>query len=317
MRTLPILCVFAAATLAPAQELRRGLAAADAVVVGRQVGKTDHDANVTMHRVQVVLDVRGAGGHGAVTVLDWPKLSLHARPTPRQSRLYCLEDASAIATRLGLPAANAPYYKMVGWPGSNPLIGAEPATDPSVRFAQVLAAAENGANPANTAAAIAATALAGEPVLRVEATRLLTERPDLRSRIDGLQWSHLLSRATGEMADVPYKIALAELCAEQQLDGVFDALLVSVGPVTDTEYARTVGRLGKALHGEDAAVRIQARLRMAGDVKDRNALLLALGATNTTTALDALLAMDKKDAAVLNALQEHRSPRAQAAAKQR
>ena len=317
MRTLPILFLTAFAAFAPAQELRRGLVAADAVVVGRQVGKTEHDATLTLHRVQVVLDVRGAGGHTAVTVLDWPTLSMHNRPMPRQSRLYCLEDASATATKLGLPSANGPYYKMVGWPGSNPLVGAEPATDAAVRFAQVLAASEAGTNPAITAAAVCSTALAADAALRVEATRFLTERADLRSKLSSVQWNQLLARATGEMEDMPYKIALAELCGEQKLDGVFDTLLVSLGQVTDAEFARTVGRIGAALHGEDSASRIGERLRRAADAKDRGALLLALGASNTTAALDALQQMDAKDAAVAAGLKEHRAAKAPVPAPER
>jgi len=315
MRILPLLSsLFAFAVTASAQDLRRGIVDADAVVVGRQVGKTEHDEDLLLHRVQVVLDVRGAGGNTAVTVLDWPKLALHQRPTPRQSRLYCLQDAAAIATRLGLPSANGPYFKMVAWPGSNPLVGAEPQNDPAVRFAQLLAASESGAAPSETASALATMALQSDPTLRLEATRYLTERGDLRSKLVGLQWNQLLSRATGEIEDVAYKTALAELCAEQKLDGVFDALIVSLGQVTDADYARTVGRIGRSLHGEQAADKLGERLRSAGKPEDRAALLLALGATNTKTAFDALQRMDKKDAAVDAALKEHRSSRAKEAA---
>jgi hypothetical protein len=297
-----------------AQELRRALVDADAVVVARQVGKTAHDDDVTVHRLQVVLDVRGAAGATAVSVLDWPKLSLHNRPVPRQSRLYCLQDASRQATRLGLPAADGPYFRMVAWPGSNPLVGAEPAHDPGVRFAQLLAASIAGtAAPADTAAGLYTTALQADATMRLEATRYLAERPDLRAKLGGLQWSQLIARAAGEVDDVPFKIALAELCAEQRLDGVFDALVVALGQVDDPEYARTVGRIGTMLHGEQAATRLQERLRQAAQPPTRRALLLALGATNTQTALDALLRMDRKDAAVEAALREHRSPQAKEA----
>ncbi len=310
--TLPLVTL-ALAAVAPAQELRRALVDADAVLVARQVGKTAHDDDVALHRLQVLLDVRGAGGAAAVTVLDWPKLSLHHRPTPRQSRLYCLQDATRQATRLGLPAANGPYFKMVAWPGSNPLVGAEPANDPSVHYAQLLAASIAGAAPDATAAGLFATALQGDPVLRLEAARYLAERPDLRSKLGGLQWSQLIARAAGEVDDVPFKIARAELCAEQRLDGVFDALVIGLGQVADPEYARTVGRLGTFLHGEDAAARLQDRLRHAAQPRVRASLLLALGATNTRGALDALLRMDATDAAVGAALREHRSPRAREA----
>jgi hypothetical protein len=307
---VPFLGLIAAVS---AQELRRGLVAADAVIVARQLGKTAHDEDVELHKLQVLHDVRGAKGAPTVTVLDWPKLALHQRPMPRQSRLYCLQDASKAAARLGLPENGGPYFKMVGWPGSNPLVGAEPATDPSVRFAQILAASETGTAPTDTATALFQTALQGAPTVRNEAVRYLTERGDLRAKLVGLQWSQLIARAAGELEDVPYKIALAELCAEQRLDGVFDALVIGLSEIPDPEYARTVGRLGKALHGEDAAVRLTERLRRAAQPAQRAPLLLALGATNTDSALDALLRMDRTDAAVEAALREHRSPKAQEA----
>ncbi len=315
LRTIPLpTAFFALLALAPAQDLRRGLVAADAVVVAREVAKTAHDEDVTLHRLQVLLDVRGAAEVRTVTVLDWPKLSRHQRPTPRQSRLYCLQDATKTAERLGLPAADGPYFKMSGYAGSNPLVGADPAADATVRFARVIAANAAGAPPTETAQALFATAVQGDASVRSEAAQLLTERGDLRSKLDALQWSQLVTRAAGEVEDVPYKIALAELVAEQRLDGVFDALVVGLAQVGDPEYARTVGRIGKMLHGEDAATKVMERLRQAGQKPARDALLLALGATNTQTALDALLHMDRADTAVEAALREHRSPRAQEAA---
>jgi hypothetical protein len=296
-----------------AQDLRRGLVAADAVVVAREVHKTASGDELELHKLQVMLDVRGASGAAAVTVLDWPRLSLHQRPTPLQSRLYCLQDASKIAERLGLPASEGPYYKMVGFAGSSPLVGAELATDCVVRFAQMLAASTAGAPPTDTANALVTTVLQGDASVRTEAAKYLTERPDLRAKLLGIQWSQLVTRAAGETDDVPFKIALAELCAEQHLDGVFDALIVGLSEVHDPEYARTVGRIGKMLHGEEAATKITDRLRQAGQASTRATLLLTLGATNTQTALDALLRMDRRDAAVEAALREHRSPRAQEA----
>lgn len=315
MRTVPILCSTLCLTaLCAGQDLRRGLVDADAVIVGRQVQKRAHDDDLTLHRVQVVLDVRGAGGAPAVTVLDWPKLSLHNRPTPRQSRLYCLQDASAVATRLGLPAADGPYFQMVGWAGSNPLVQQDLDRDPMVRLARLLAASDAGRAPADTAAALADMALEPSPELRREATLHLAERPDLRSTLNGLWWNRLAARAVAEVDDIDYKVALAELCAAQRLDGLLDSLAVSLGPVTDPRYARCVGRIGKLLHGEQATERLLARLRTAGQDRDRQALLLAIGATRTESALEALLQMDKQDAAVQAALREHRSRRATEAA---
>ncbi|MBM4059963.1 MAG: hypothetical protein FJ265_02555 [Planctomycetes bacterium] len=317
MRALPLFCSLLFAVPPAAQDLRRGLLDADAVVVGRQVGRTRHGDQLDLHRLQVLHPIRGAGGAGAVTVLDWPQLGLHQRPSPRQSRLYCLQDASATAARLGLPPAQGPYYKMVGWAGSSPLIGAELDADPVVRFARVLARSEAGARPLDTAAELCRIALeAGAPV-RTEAARLLGERPELRAQLAPLQWSQLLARAGGELEDVGLKIALAELCAEQRLEGLLDTLAVSLGPVQDADYARAVGRIGRLLHGEQATERLQERLvRLAGP-QDRAMVLLAIGATNTESALELLLRCrnaDRADRAVEAALAEHRSPRAREAA---
>lgn len=322
MRTLPILAsLLGIAALAPSQELRRGLVDADLVVVARQVAKTVRDEDLVLHRLQVIHHVRGAAEVAAVTVLDWPKLALHERPTPRQSRLYCLQDASAQATRLGLPAADGPYFKMVGWAGSNPLVGADVETDPFVAFARLLARSEAGAPPVDTAAALCTTALSGPPGVRTEAARFLTERPNLRATLGDVQWSKLLIRAGGEVDDVTHKIALAELCAEQHLPGVLDALVVALGQVPDAEYARTVGRIGVMLHGEGVTEKLQQRLVNLADPHDRAAVLLAIGATNTTSALEALLRMDGlsggKDAAIEAALREHHSPQAREAVARR
>lgn len=299
----------------PGQDLHRAILGADVVVVGRQVGKTAFDPELTLHRVQIVADIHGGDGHKAVTVLDWPNLALHQRPTPRQTRLYCLKDASVTATRLGLPAQDGPYYKMIGWAGGNPLVGADLERDPVVGFARVLAAAERGAPPAITAAAVCELALRGDPAVRTAAAKLLTERTDLRGHLSAIQWSQLASRAGGEVDDVPFKIALAELCAEQRLPDLLEALLLSVGTVQDPEYARAVGRIGAYLHGNDAAQRLLAQLQQTREPGHRERLLLALGATSTDTALTTLLQMKRAgaDAAVDAALREHRSPRAQEA----
>ena len=60
---------------------------------------------------------------------------------------------------------------------------------------------------------------------------------------------------------------------------------------------------------------LQQRMTQLRDEKDRAVVLLAIGATNTDSALDALLRMDMagKNTAVEAALKEHRSPRAREA----
>lgn len=318
-RSLPfvsaLFALFAADALV-GQDLRKGLASADLVVVARQVGKQAANAELTLHRLQVVDVVRGGTqGLAAVVVLDWPTLALHQRPSPRQQKLYCLRDATGTAAKAGLPAEQGPYYLMVGYTGSNPLIGADLEHDPVLGFARILAAAEAGARPADTAAAISDLALRGDAAVRTEAVMLLSERSTLRSRLTPVQWSELVARATGETESVPYKIALCELCAEQHIDGLLEALVVSLGAVEDPEFARCVGRIAH-LHGEDGARPLQARLQTARDDATRKQVLLALGASNTRAGLQTLLQLRGNigaDAAVDAALREHRSPQAREA----
>ena len=318
MRLLSVLCsALALTTTSASQSLRRGLVDADVVIIGRQVGKKPHGDELVMHRVQILDPLRGISGDRAVTVLDWPKLSLHNRPTPRQSRLFCLQDASAAALRLGLPSSGGPYYKLLGWAGSHPLISADRDKDPIVQFARVLTNSERGVAPGETAAALAQLAISGDVKVRTEAARYLAERGDLQSKITSVHWTQLMASATGEVEDIDRKIALATLCAEQRLDGLVDALAVSLGPVTDPRYARCVGRISKALHGERATEILGRRLRNLAKPKDRKMLLIAIGASNTQSALDALLKMNQRDEAVIAGLREHRSKRAQDAVKSR
>lgn len=313
MRTFPLAIATLLGALLPAQDLRRGINAADVVVVARQIGMTKRGDALVLHRVQVIHDIRGAAGHKAVTVLDWPKLSMHVRPQPRQSRLYCLKEATGAASRLGLPADGAPYYKMVGWSGSNPLIGADVGNDPVVQFAAVLARGVAGASATDTASDLATLATTGAKSVRTEAAMLLAERGDLRATVAAAHWSRLVARASGETEDIAYKIALAQLCAEQRLVGLVDKLAVSLGPVQEAEYARVVGRIAKVLHGEEATAVLERRLPHLRNAEDRAVVLRAIGATNTDTALAFLLQLDSvvgKDAAIEAALREHRSPRA-------
>jgi len=320
MRNNLLLLGLLATAALPAQDLRRGLLDADLVVVGRQVGRTPHDEQLELHRLQILRDVRGAEGRTAVTILDWPKLALHQRPAIRQTRLYCLQDASAAAERLGLPAAQGPYYKMIGWAGANPLLGADLDQDATVQFAELLARSEAGASPTNTAEDLFRIATAGTPVLRLEATRLLIERGDLRQRLLPPHWSQLVARATGEADDMPYKTALTELCAEQRLEGLVELLAVGLGQVQDADYARTVGRIAKVLEGEAATRILHQRLLQQREPKERATLLLAIGATNTDSALQLLLQLDGMpgaDPAVVAALREHRAPQAREASARR
>ena len=71
MRTLPLLfSTLGLVALATGQNLRKGLVDADCVIVGRQVGKKPHGDSLSLHRVQVLENLRGADGYRAVTVID-------------------------------------------------------------------------------------------------------------------------------------------------------------------------------------------------------------------------------------------------------
>jgi hypothetical protein len=263
----------------------------------------------------VIRTLRGTEA-AVVTVLDWPNLSLNQRPVPQQQKLYCLKDASATATKLGLPADQGPYYKMVGHAGSSPVVGEKIDADPAVKLALILAAAERGARPAETAADVCDLALTGAAAVRAEAANLLTERPTLRAQLSQVQWSQLVAKATGETDDIAYKIALCELCAEQRIDGLLDSLVLGLGPVKDPEYARCVGRIGNLLVGEASTPVLRARLEQAKDKDARAMLLLAIGASNTEAALQLLLDLRGNvttDPAIEAALREHGSPRAKEA----
>jgi hypothetical protein len=293
-----------------AQELRFALLDADLVTVARQLGKQSFDDNVDLHKVQVIQTLRSGGGTipATVTVLDWPNLSLHNRPQPRQSRLYCLHDATRDAQRLGLPADQGPYYRMNGRAGSNPLVGQDLTRDPIARFAQLIADGEAGHAPLVTATALLATAIGDDATTRLEAARHLAEQPLLAARITPLQWSDVLSRTSAETADAEYKVALAELCVGQRLPGLVEALIVGLDTMHNAEYARAVGRLCSVLLGEDAAEPLLKRLASNADGNTRKAMLLALGATRVPKALEALLQwkqLDSNDAAINAALKEH------------
>lgn len=293
------------------QDLRRGLIEADLIAVGRQVHREELTPDLALHRLQIVELLRGGKSDlTSVTVLDWPKLSMHNRPMPRQTRIYCLQDATSAATRAGLPADKGPYFKMVGWAGTNPLVGADLDKDAAVRFARLLAGAEAGLEATGMVDALLDTALTGTPEIRTEAAQFLSERPDLRARINALQWTRVLARVTGEVDDVTYKIALAELCAEQRLPGLPEALVLGVSAVPQANYLRTVGRLLAILQGEQATATLMTQVQIARDPKHREALLLALGATQTQSALDTLLNLRRSlgtDKAVEAALVEHHS----------
>ena len=321
LRILPAL-LFAAATSVRAQELRYAALDADFVAVARQVGAREEGEHHELHTLQIVRAVRGgpATAPKTVTVIDYTDVRLHFRPTPRQSRLYCLHDGTKAAEQMGLAADKGPYFTMSQRAGSNPLVGADLDADPTLRFCNLLLQAERGEQPAQVAQELVTTALSDHAPMRLEATRLLAERPLTAARVADVQWGELLARTSAETEDIDYKLALFELCATRRLPGLVEAMLVSLDKTQTPQFARAVGRLCFSMLGEGAATPIVERLSINAEPGVRKALLLALGATRTPQALDALTRMKQtngSDPAIEAALREHSGKAAQDAVESR
>lgn len=303
------------AGISPAQKLRHGVAAADRVVIGRQVSAKAWGEHFVLHRIEVAETLKGEAA-ASLVVVDIPAVSFHSRPSAGETRLYCLQDYSQKANKAGLPESEGPFYRLIGYPGSNPAVGDDPDKDPYVRFARVVVDWVTGVSTQQTAFALVDLALLETSQVRVDAVRMLAERDTLRARLTPVHWGELISKTAGETDDIAFKISLAELCAEQRLDGLVDALCISMREVQEPAYARVVGRIARSLHGEGSLEVLRPHLLQSTD-EHRDRLLLALGATSTESALNALLRMRSlgSDPSVDAALAEHASPRATAALK--
>ena len=153
--------------------------------------------------------------------------------------------------------------------------------------------------------------------MRTEALHVLAERDVLQSYLNKIQMSAILSRAIGETdqdkdKDIPYKVALADLCAVKRVDNLVASLCVSVPQTGDERFLRALGRITTFLHREQAAATLMPHVQRARG-KSRDRLIYALGATATDGALKALLKMHdggKDRVAVVAALRVHGAPRA-------
>jgi len=321
LRLLTALLLVAATSLR-AQELRYAALDADFVAVARQVGVKEEGEHLELHTLQIVRAVRGgpATAPQTVVVLDYVDVRLHFRPTPRQSLLYCLHDATKAASTYGLDAAKGPYFTMSQRAGSNPLVGKDLDADPTLKFCNLLLKAESGEQPAQVAEALVETALSEHPATRIEAARLLAERPLTAARVPELRWGDVMARTSAETDDADYRIAMFQLCATRRMPGLVEAMLVSLDKTQTPQFARAVGRLCASMLGEGAATPIVERLSINAEPGVRKALLLALGATRTPQALDALTRMkqnNSSDPAIDAALREHSGKAAQDAVESR
>ena len=98
-----------------------------------------------------------------------------------------------------------------------------------------------------------------------------------------------------EDGDIPFKIALAELCVLQPAADLDEALLVAIPRIEDPRWPRAAGRMLRFLHGEDAGNVVEAALRRGQKDATKARLIITLGATGTQRALGALLRMKSLD----------------------
>lgn len=309
--TTPRCLALLLAVLAPlsAQELRVAVDEAPCIVVGQHRGVRPHGNNFLLHKVAVLRTLRGEVAD-VVTVVEWKKLSYHVRPVIAATRLYCLhpiEDGS----QLELPAGR--YFRMDAHPGSHAAVAATADEEaPVVRFVRLLVEAQQEGSIAGKKTALLDLALSGPDPVRMEAARLFSERAALLDALDPIELASILTKATAETDDIDYKIALATVCAERRMPGLVEALCIAWPQIHDERFSRAVGRFAKHLHGEEATEQLLPYLQRARDPELRGHVLLAIGATSTESALEALLRVRRLEtdkAAVDAALRLHGSPR--------
>ncbi len=301
--------MLALASILPCQQLRRAVLAADAVVVAtdtRVIPLKTHMA----HRLTIADALKGTDAE-KITVLVVKNASIHSKPVPGQRRLYCLHDCNQTALDAGLPPQFAPYYKMSGYQGSNPVIAKDAQDNAAIVFAKIMLRAEEGTAPQEVATQLLKLAFIKDRNVRKESIETLAERQTLQSHIDEISMTRILSRAVGETDDIPYKIALASLCAEKRMDKLIDSLCASVEQVGQEEYLCALGRLAAYLHKEQATNVLMPHIsKTSGTIRKR--LIITLGATSTESALEALGKFKEADdsPSVIAALGVHGSPKA-------
>ncbi len=302
-----------------AQELRRGVASASVLAVGTCV-RVQPAGNFVLHRLKLREVLRGKEflklDDGSITdsatVIELKRVSQHSKPVPAKLRLYCLHDHSRQAKKMGLPAGFAPYFRMSGFPGTNPDLSEPLEKDPVLGLTRVLVAAHEGLAPRKVSEQVFSIALHGSPQIRNEALKVLSESDVLLGYVNQVQMRDVLGRAVGETDDIPYKVALCDLCATKRVNNLVARLCVSIQQTGDEQFLRALGRIAKYLHQEQAASVLMGHIARARG-RNRERLIYVLGATSTDSALKELLRMrtDPKDRVSVDAaLQVHGAPRA-------
>lgn len=315
--------VLVAGLLAPranAQQLRNAAWSADLIVVARVVSVQPLGNEMFLHKLRPERTLKGEAPE-QITVVETKGVSDRPKPTLGPARIYCLRPAR----NLELPERHGPFFKMLGLAGDNP-VAEVPESVPeeeraaatarvrtSIELVEFVVASERGISPRVAGQTLHNLALSGTGPSKTEAVQLLRERTVVRDALNAVQRSALLTRASAEDEDLDYKIALASLCAELRMSGVVESLCLSLESKPDTRVAKTLGRLAKFLHGEQAVEAIRPFYLQARKSEVRNAMLLAIGATETESALEAILRikdLNGDSAAVDAALRAHGTARA-------
>ncbi|MCC6786170.1 MAG: hypothetical protein IT457_25220 [Planctomycetes bacterium] len=311
-RQLARMLALLAAALAPctpiaAQKLRFGVADASLVVIAESSGSKALDEHLVLHEFRVIETLKGAAEE-TLTVIEHAHVADAPAPQRDGRRLLCLVPDRRAAT----PKSGGPFWRMTGYAGDNPPIDTSPASDDVLRLARTLVDAERGLDQAELADRLVTLALSGRAPAQREAIESLREREALRRRIPRIELDALLARAVAETGDVELKIALGSLCAEAGMRNTVEALCSALTHCQDERFAKALGRIAAHAHGERATAVLNPFLQQARGAT-RDALLLALGATATDSALAQLIQLRERQGAqpaIDAALRAHGSQRA-------
>ncbi len=299
---LSLLLAAVACVLAPAraQQLRHGVANATLVVTARSDGVTPLGDDLLVYRFTTVDTLKGEPVE-RFSVLVRKQVADQPKPAPTDVHVMCLRPEP----KPDLPARFAPWFRMTGFAGDNPVVDDSPESKWRITLIKTLLESETGADPGKIAHELVGIVQHGTGTARIEATEVLRERPVLRDAVSAIERDALMSRAVAETDDVPLKIALASLCAESGIENVVQSLAISLDEVGDPRFCQALGRIAKHVHGEEATQVLKPMIANARGVR-RDRLLLVLGATRTESGLQVLLKMHSNatsDPAIRAALQ--------------
>ena len=307
MKALIVIAALALAVPGRAQKLRHGVMDAAAVVVVEPLEVAELDEHRAIHRFRIVETMKGEVGE-TVAVIEHAHVADAPSPRGEGRRLLCLVPDR----RNDTPKDGGPFWRATGYAGDAPQLDASAASVELLTLVRALVASERGVDPARTTDALIRLVLSGHGVAQREAAETLRERDALRTRIPRIELDAMLARAVAETTDVDLKITLASLCAEAGIRNAVEALCSALPQCQDERFATALGRIAAHVHGERATAVLLPFLQQARGTT-RDALLLALGATRTESALAQLLEMRARTGpspALDAALRSHGSARA-------